>query len=581
MIFRHIIVCVVSLLVAGSSAAYGAGKYSLRKLEQSNPQLAVAYVFDEAVKSFLFGDHAAAFGAFSSIVAKDPSHAASYYFMARINAGDKDFESAIGYINRATEIDAANPQYRETKGRILFDMGDLEGARAVYDAILEEQPRAGDNYVMAADIAMRSGDFARALEIADNYEAQWGLDLRLADMKRAALLSQSRFEEARSYASTLAGEFPTEPIFRVQLAQIQAAMKQDSVALENYHMAIAIDSTNPMGYFALSDYYRLKGDHPASLRTMLPVFRDSNIPPASKAEIAMQTLFNPAIYPAGAGDAEALAIAMFGAHPADTAVLRAYEGFLIYVGRQEEVRAIYRDRITEGTATAETYQRIVGIELYGNNRVDSALYYARRLVELYPEDFDSHVMLGLVQWRMDEPKQAMKTFDKAIKYSKKDESLSSVYGMQGDIYYNLGQSKKSFAAYRQALKYHPDNSSVLNNYAYYLSLIDKDMPRALAMSQRSNELSPANPTYLDTLAWVLYVMGDYEEALKYIRQAMALDRTNSPELLFHYAEILYATGDDFLARTYWERAAEAGYDKSVVEQRMTLPKAVKPVKNDE
>ena len=53
-----------------------------------------------------------------------------------------------------------------------------------------------------------------------------------------------------------------------------------------------------------------------------------------------------------------------------------------------------------------------------------------------------------------------------------------------------------------------------------------------------------------------------------MRQALSLDKTNSPELSLHYGDILHALGKDFLAKTYWKKALEAGADPEEIEKRV-------------
>ena len=117
----------------------------------------------------------------------------------------------------------------------------------------------------------------------------------------------------------------------------------------------------------------------------------------------------------------------------------------------------------------------------------------------------------------------------------------------------------------------PDNMAVLNNYAYFLSLDSVQLTRAEQMAERAVQLSPSNATYLDTYAWVLFKLGRTDQALKIIKQAVSLDKTNSTELLVHYGDILYATGEKFMARMYWRRALNAGHDPVQIEQRLKLP----------
>ena len=88
------------------------------------------------------------------------------------------------------------------------------------------------------------------------------------------------------------------------------------------------------------------------------------------------------------------------------------------------------------------------------------------------------------------------------------------------------------------------------------------------MSRRANGLTPGNATFLDTEGWILYLLGRYDEARTVMQQAVSFDMTGSPVLLFHYAEILYALGDAFMAEVYWKRALDKGYDAEIIRQRL-------------
>ena len=92
----------------------------------------------------------------------------------------------------------------------------------------------------------------------------------------------------------------------------------------------------------------------------------------------------------------------------------------------------------------------------------------------------------------------------------------------GDIYHEAGNDERAFQYYDSCLVYRPDDAMALNNYAYYLALNETRLNEAEQMSRRSNELDPDNPTYLDTLAWILYLRGDYAGAKRYIDRTVEL-----------------------------------------------------------
>ena len=88
----------------------------------------------------------------------------------------------------------------------------------------------------------------------------------------------------------------------------------------------------------------------------------------------------------------------------------------------------------------------------------------------------------------------------------------------------------AFLAYDSCLVYKQNDAMVLNNYAYYLSLKQKDLKRAEEMSRLSNELEPDNATYLDTYAWVLFQQKRYEEAKQYMDKVVELMERDGEEM---------------------------------------------------
>ena len=129
--------------------------------------------------------------------------------------------------------------------------------------------------------------------------------------------------------------------------------------------------------------------------------------------------------------------------------------------------------------------------------------------------------------------------------------LAEALSIAGDVLYKeIGDKKKAFAAYEEALKIEPDQATVLNNYAYYLSLEGRKLRKALKMSRRAVELDPDNASYLDTCGWLLYLLKKPKEAKPYFKHAMLYGGKDSAVVLEHYAKVLAALGEDNLASFY-------------------------------
>ena len=87
--------------------------------------------------------------------------------------------------------------------------------------------------------------------------------------------------------------------------------------------------------------------------------------------------------------------------------------------------------------------------------------------------------------------------------------------------------KKKVRAYREALQVLPDYPMLLNNYAYMLATRAKKgrkglerLKEAEAYSREAIRQEPQNGIYLDTYAWILYLLGEKKLALMYIKSAL-------------------------------------------------------------
>jgi tetratricopeptide (TPR) repeat protein len=172
-------------------------------------------------------------------------------------------------------------------------------------------------------------------------------------------------------------------------------------------------------------------------------------------------------------------------------------------------------------------------------------YHLPAIFYLYDENYDA----------------AIKTLERGEPYymENPDDSLASeLYNLMGDIYHDLGRMEECYAAYDSALTLIPDNALVLNNYAYFLSLDEINLNKALTMAHRANELSPNNATYLDTYAWVLYQLGQYTQAKIYIDQALAAVKEDEESSTYykHAGDIYWKIGDRKNARKFWKKAED-------------------------
>ena len=119
---------------------------------------------------------------------------------------------------------------------------------------------------------------------------------------------------------------------------------------------------------------------------------------------------------------------------------------------------------------------------------------------------------------------------------------------------------------RSILEREPDNSTALNALGYTLANRTDRYEEARDLIRRALDLSPDEPAILDSMGWVLYRLGEYEEALQYLQQAYSA--FPDPEVAAHLGEVLWVSGDEEAALLVWRQAQERSPEHPVLVDTM-------------
>ena len=190
---------------------------------------------------------------------------------------------------------------------------------------------------------------------------------------------------------------------------------------------------------------------------------------------------------------------------------------------------------------------------------DEVIRICAPAVEYMPEALEFYYYWGLAHYQKEQKDDAMEVFKKGVRQVREDSDkklVSDFYSILGDLYHIKDMNAEAYVAYDSALVYNPDNIGALNNYAYYLSVEKKNLDKAEEMSYRTVKAEPANATYLDTYAWILFEKGKYAEARIYIDQAMQHGGGESSVVVEHCGDIYYLNEEKEKALEYWKKALE-------------------------
>ena len=187
-------------------------------------------------------------------------------------------------------------------------------------------------------------------------------------------------------------------------------------------------------------------------------------------------------------------------------------------------------------------------------RPDAAIEVLQQLAESHAEIASVHQTLGDALRRMELYDEASQAYDKAIAlHENPDRQHWILYFARGITHERSDRWPQAEADFRLALDLSPDQPQVLNYLGYSLVELQQNLDEALDMIERAVAARPDDGYITDSLGWVLYRLGRYDEAEVHMERAAQLTPTD-PIISDHLGDVYWAVGRTLEARFQWRRA---------------------------
>ncbi|MEZ5534385.1 MAG: tetratricopeptide repeat protein [Thiolinea sp.] len=136
-------------------------------------------------------------------------------------------------------------------------------------------------------------------------------------------------------------------------------------------------------------------------------------------------------------------------------------------------------------------------------------------------------------------------------------------------YDSMGNTEQAEKDLREIIRNDEEDADALNALGYMLTVSTERYQEAKALITKSLEINPSSPATLDSMGWILFKLGELEEAEKYLRDAF--DKMPDPEVASHLIEVLSRQGKgDEAGKLLKEMLAEYPDDKRLSELRERL-----------
>lgn len=556
-------------LLGGSVATQAAEKDSLTIAD---------YFYLEGLRQQEMGNLTAAYDLLRHAHDLNPRSAAVYYQLAGYYVNMKNDALARTYFEKAASLDPENATYQEKLGQLYITQKDYPNAIKAYELLYSSNKTRVDVLQLLLQLYGSQNDYKKMINVLDRIEVLEGSSEQISLSKMQ--IYEQMGDKKKEYESlkSLVDEHPLELDYRVMFGNwlLQNGKKND--ALKEYKSVLKEEPNNALAKLSMLDYYRSIKDQATvdeltnellqspktEKETKMTLLRDiissdqqANISDSAK----VMSLFSLAL---STKQEDADLIMMKAAYMAMKNMPKA------------EINHVYEQAIDVEPDNSRARLALIQ-NIWATEDYDKVIEICRPAIEYNPDEMAFYYFKGMAEFQKHDIDAALETFKKGVGQIKEDsdpEIVSDFYAILGDILHEKGKASEAFAAYDSCLKWKADNYGALNNYAYYLSVANKDLPRAEQMSYKTIKAEPNNATYLDTYAWILFQQQRYEEAKIYIDQVLRNDKDPSGVVLEHVGDIYMKTGDTQKALEYWQKAIEKGNDSKVLKDKLQQKKYI-------
>jgi len=208
-----------------------------------------------------------------------------------------------------------------------------------------------------------------------------------------------------------------------------------------------------------------------------------------------------------------------------------------------QARAADPDAITPDILLAEIR--------YRQKRFQEAEQAARRALDTHPELGDVRVLLAYTLAGQKRLKDAAGEVELAL--AADPENVAWRYLLAG-LYMEMGDAPTAERHLQQILHDKPDHAPAKNDLGYLWADRGVNLTQAETLIREALQADPESPAYLDSLGWVMYKRGCFEDALKALQDATGRAPDLDPTLWDHLGDTYWRLSRRDEAAKAWQAA---------------------------
>lgn len=504
----------------------------------------------------------------------DPAAKAFYaYVEFRMLATDNRWEEAIAALRRAVFFDPETEYLRMGLAKALLHKDEADESVKILRQILQQTPDNIEGHELLGDLLGYQQDDEGAVE---HYRQALQLDPENEMLRLRLVMALGRLgrgAEAISLLENMVAEQPDAKLAHLSLARFYLENQQLEKAKSTY---LDLLERYPGHQQAILEYGKLLEDQELFAEAFT-LYRQG-IKKNPRAAAVRQQLALLYLHKNRKAEALEQLLKVQQLAPGNTQVIGRIGLLHLDMSSWVEAEEDFRQLLHYGE-NAGRNRYYLGLALLGQEKYQEAIEIMSPISESSPVFAEAVMQLAYLYRQAGQLEQATAALEKVLAQDiHKPEIyyyLTSFYADGGQlekaaqtlaaglthfpddiellyqsavISEKLGDRQKALEMMNRVLELDPEHADALNFIAYHYAEEGTELDSALTQVQKA--LSSKKSGYIiDTLGWIYYKLGRYEESREQLEEANSLLPTD-PVVLEHL-------GDLYRALTLWEQAAEA------------------------
>jgi tetratricopeptide (TPR) repeat protein len=244
------------------------------------------------------------------------------------------------------------------------------------------------------------------------------------------------------------------------------------------------------------------------------------------------------------------------------------------------VAANYEQSLLINPNHAGTYVRLAELLLGPLRDPDRAVKLLAEARRRFPGAAEIVYYLAIAQREAKQSQQAVATFEEALHEAQIEEDDEFV---NAKFYFNYGAAAEQAGLYdkaanllRKSIALDPESSAEACNYLGYMwADHNMNLDEAELMIRRALESEPGNASYLDSLGWVEFRKGKFDQALNDLLRAAKSSEREDPVVFEHIGDTYLKLNRSREALAAWQKAlALDPKNKNLADKIQTTKKAI-------